>query len=151
MKYKLLGKNMKINFIQEVLKNRGIDNYQEFLYSKEECVNDSSNLDHINEGCELLHSHLCDNSKILIAVDCDCDGVTSAAELYNFIDMIHNDNNLYYALHKTKAHGLTDDLYIQNNMKLEDFDLIILPDSSSNEYEQHYALRQLGIDILILD
>lgn len=151
IKYKLLGDNHQIQFIQEVLKNRGIEDYQKFLYSGAECVNDSNNLDHIDEGCELLHSHLCDDSKILIVVDSDCDGVTSAAELYNFINMIHNDNNLYYALHKTKAHGLTDDLYIQNDMKLEDFDLIILPDSSSNDYEQHYALRQSGIDILVAD
>ena len=71
MKYKLLGNNIKINFIQEVLKNRGIDNYQEFLYCKEDCVNDSSNLDNIDIGCEMLHNHIYNNNnnKILIVVD----------------------------------------------------------------------------------
>ena len=32
-----------------------------------------------------------------------------------------------------------------------EFDLLIIPDSSSTDYEQHEALSKKGIDILVLD
>ena len=131
MKYKLLGNNIKINFIQEVLKNRGINNYQEFLYCKEDCVNDTSNLDNIDIGCEMLHNHIYDNNKILLVVDCDADGMTSSAMLYNFIKKVQPDTDIKYALHNGKMHGLSNDLCIQNGIRLEDFDLIILPDAGT--------------------
>lgn len=82
---------------------------------------------------------------------CDADGMTSSAMLYNFIKKAYPNTNIDYAMHKGKMHGLSNDLYIKNDKTLHDYNLIILPDSSSNEYEQHYALRQLGIDILLLD
>lgn len=151
MKYKLLGNNIKINFIQEVLKNRGIDNYQEFLYSKEECLNDSSNLDNIDIGCELLYNHIYNNNKILLVVDCDADGMTSSAMLYNFIKKIQPDTNINYALHNGKMHGLSNDLCMENEKTIYDYDLVILPDASSNDYEQHYELRTRGIDVLVID
>lgn len=151
MKYKLLGNNIKINFIQEVLKNRGIDNYQEFLYCKEDCINDSSNLDNIDIGCEMLHNHIYNNNKILMVLDCDADGMTSSAMLYNFIKKIQPNINIDYAIHGGKMHGLSNDLCIKSGKTLDDYNLVILADASSNDYEQHHELKTRGIDVLVVD
>lgn len=151
MKYKLLGDNTKVNFIQEVLKNRGINNYQEFLYSNENCVNDSSNLDNIDIGCELLNTHILNNNKILLVVDPDADGLTSSAMLYNFIEKIQPNVNIDYIMHSGKMHGLSSDLYMKDKQALYDYNLIILPDASSNDYEQHLDLKQHSVDVLVID
>lgn len=153
MKYNLIGNNNKIQFITEVLENRGIElgEIKKFLYPTIDCVNDSANLDNVNEGCALLKKHIDSHNKILIVVDSDCDGLTSAAEIYNFIYMIDKDATLSYALHSGKMHGLSNDLYVKNGESLTEFDLIILPDASSNDYEQHHFFKKHNTDILVID
>ena len=71
--------------------------------------------------------------------------------LYNFIKKVQSNVNIDYVMHSGKMHGLTSDLCMKNEKTLYDYDLVIIPDASSNDYEQHYALRQLGTDILVLD
>ena len=57
-------------------------------------------------------------------------------------------NHLKYFLHEGKSHGLNDVMdYIFNH----DFNLVILPDSSSNDYEYHQRLKIAGITSVILD
>jgi len=53
-----------------------------------------------------------------------------------------------YYIHEGKEHGLSDTMeYIFE----KDFDLIVLPDSSSNDYGYHKELNQQGKKIIILD
>ena len=54
-------------------------------------------------------------------------------------------NNILYRTHDIKCHGLILDT-IPDNVSL-----VIAPDSSSNQYEEHKKLKEKGIDILILD
>ena len=50
-------------------------------------------------------------------------------------------------MHEGKTHGLADVMeYID-----EDTKLVILPDSSSNDYEYHKKLKDRGINIIVLD
>ena len=96
-------------------------------------------------------SHISANHKALVIVDCDCDGFTSAALLINYLyDLVPSwvETNLKWWVHEGKQHGLNDCMdYINSH----DFDLILVPDAGSNDYEAHAALKALGKDIIILD
>ena len=54
-------------------------------------------------------------------------------------------NNITYRIHTGKQHGL-----ILETIP-EEVKLVIAPDSSSNDYEVHKALRERGCDVLVLD
>jgi single-stranded-DNA-specific exonuclease len=49
-------------------------------------------------------------------------------------------------LHSGKQHGLSEDITIN-----EDIKLVILTDSSSNDFKQHKVLKDRGIDVLVID
>ena len=81
------------------------------------------------------------------------DGYTSAALIYNYLNQCPFFKNynfeLSYHIPLGKEHGLKTIIKEYNTEKK--FDLIILPDSSSNDYEEHKELKELGYDILVLD
>lgn len=151
MKYKIRGKNLKIDFLKEIFENRGIkqEDIMKYLHPSFSDIEDWDKLDNIEEACHLLKKHIDNNSKIGIIVDVDVDGTTSAATLWNFIKRINSDIELDAIIHEKKLHGLTNDLY--EDVYDNGYNLILLPDSSSNDYEQHKRLKELGIDVLILD
>lgn len=89
------------------------------------------------------------NKSAALIIDCDADGMTSSAILVNYLYKLFpfwTTNHLKWFLHSGKQHGLVD------MMESIDFaDLIICPDSSSNDYECHKILKDKGKTILILD
>lgn len=66
--------------------------------------------------------------------------------IYNYTKQLKPDINIRYYLHTGKQHGLTDDIEID-----DDIDLLIISDSGTNDTEQCKALKEKGIDIIILD
>lgn len=82
---------------------------------------------------------------------CDMDGYASAAILYNFLYSLYpelfTEDRLHYQVHDDKTHGLT----MTEDVLNKKYDLIIVPDAGSNQYEEHKQLAELGIDIIILD
>lgn len=92
--------------------------------------------------------------KILIPVDPDADGFTSAALAYNYIENELNKRLgcnfiLDYWIPQGKEHGL--EVVIKTLRNKKKYDLIFLIDSSSNDYEYHQELKELGYDILVAD
>lgn len=144
MKYKLIGNNFYFFPLDQVLQNRGIS--KELFEVDESKVLDYNGLDNINEGVDLLLRHLESSSNINLVVDSDVDGNTSGAVIYRYIKKIKPSANIKYLVHEGKEHGLSHDIHIE-----DDCNLIILPDSSSNDYEQHKMLKDKGMDILVLD
>lgn len=60
--------------------------------------------------------------------------------------------NIEYHIPENKSHGLEaviDDLTAAAPARK--YDLVILPDSSSNDYDYHHQLKELGYDILVID
>ena len=156
MKYiRKTSKNITQDFLMELLKDRGfpIEQYkQEFFYPNEKNEYDPLFLDNIIEGSELLRKHILNENQIYICVDSDVDGFTSAALVYNFL--MDNYNNKYqfsinYHVPEGKEHGLKTLMKMFTKEKI--CDLIILPDSSSNDYIEHKILKDMGYDILVLD
>ena len=151
MNYKIRTDNIKEDFTKELFSSRGIDiqDIQKFLKTSDNDIIDYNKLDNIEKGAQLLNFHLKNNSKILIVVDCDVDGLTSSAILWNYIKKIDYKSNLEYIMHDGKEHGLSNDIY--ETVYDRKYDLIILPDASSNDYNQHKELNSSGTSILILD
>ncbi len=142
--YKLIGRNFYVFPLEQVLENRGIT--KDLFNVDNNAVIDYNCIDNINKGAELLLTHLNNNSKIALVVDSDVDGCTSSAIMYRYIKQIKPEANIKYFIHLNKEHGLSKDIVID-----DDIDLVILPDSSTNDYEQHKVLKDKGIDVLVID
>lgn len=120
----------------------------DFLNPKKDMLISPYLLDNIEDGAKLLIDFLQQNKKILFVVDSDLDGFTSSAELWNYIILHFPDAQLQYYLHDGKQHGLED---CYEYILTQNVDLVICPDSSSNDYEYHKILSEHNISILVLD
>lgn len=110
-------------------------------------------LDHMEEGYQLYKKHLENGSRIRLYVDCDVDGFTSAAVFINYFNKYlkekYPDVEFTYHIPEGKEHGLRS---VMDELIHERIcDLIVLPDSSSNDYDEHQILSEMGYDILVLD
>lgn len=149
MKYKLYDNsdNNTSNVIKEVLKNRGIEDYNKYLNLDDSVVIPYDKLNNINSAVELFMNHFNKKNKIEILVDEDPDGFCSAAMMYLYIKQMDNKYPVNYILHtRAKSHGLDDDITVS-----EDTKLLIIPDAGTNNTLQCKELVGRGIDILILD
>lgn len=160
MKYKLKTiQNYTSDFLENLLIDRGIieeipEFYQKYFSPTKENEYAPSLLDNIEKGCQLLERHLKNNNKIYLLVDCDMDGYTSAALFYLYCRDVITPAlgvNFNITVHTPidKSHGLESVIDVLNKKK--DYDLIVCPDSSSNDYDYHAQLAALGYDILVLD
>ena len=151
MRYQLIApRDEALSAVEQVLFNRGI-NPNDIEHLKYPSVNDLVNpekLEHIKDGVAMLISHIERNDKIFIQVDSDCDGYTSSAILINYLNCLfphYVQTQISYRIHDGKQHGLLTDT-IPSDVKL-----VIAPDASSNDYEQHKELHDRGIDVLVID
>ena len=151
MRYQLIApRDEALSAVEQVLFNRGI-NPKDIEHFKYPSVNDLVNpekLEHIKDGVAMLISHIERNDKIFIQVDSDCDGHTSSAILINYLNCLfphYVQTQISYRIHDGKQHGLLTDT-IPSDVKL-----VIAPDASSNDYEQHKELHDRGIDVLVID
>lgn len=150
MKYKIIGKNNynATNLLYEILNNREIKDIEKFLNINDSVVTDPLSFKNMSLAVECLINHLNKDSNILIICDADCDGLTSSTLLYNYIKEIYPNANLFFQNHIKKTHGIMlDDL---KNI-LPTIQLLILPDASSEQFKEHKIVKDMGIDIIILD
>jgi single-stranded-DNA-specific exonuclease len=106
----------------------------------------------MRDGVKMLITHINSNDKTLLIVDSDCDGYCSSAVLLNYLNRHFPawvQNQITYFMHTGKQHGLGD-MEVASLVEQE-YKLIICPDSASNDYDQHKALKEQGIDVLVLD
>lgn len=150
MKTRLVNPNFKEKYVLNLLRARGIHDPDEYIEPTEECLQTPSDLENIERAEKLLKKIIKSRQKILIIVDCDNDGYTSATIIYNYLKDVDNTLEIDYLLHEGKAHGLQD--HINNLMDDgKNYGLIILPDSSSNDYVYHEQLKEINCAILVLD
>lgn len=156
MKYiRKTSKDITSNFLSELLADRNMDfgsNPTLFFHPSWENELSPLGLDNIEEGSLLLEKHILNGSKIFICVDSDVDGFTSAAVFYCFLMNTYGvkyNISIDYHVPEGKEHGLQTLMNLFEGEKK--YDLIVLPDSSSNDYEEHKRLKDLGYDILVLD
>lgn len=135
---------------QQILYNRDIpvEEQSNWLNAYWNDVNDFHLLKNIKEAATMIINHcMWTSSKITILQDADADGLTSSAIIANYIHHICSKEPTIL-IHEGKAHGLAD---IDLDKIIETTNLLILPDSSSNDYEQHKYLHDNGVDIVVID
>lgn len=154
MEYQLIVPNIPLKnvatAVEQVLANRGIypENVEHYLNTTDDDILDPKIIMNIEEGVRILIKHIAQGDKVLIQIDSDCDGYTSAAELINYLNCLFPgfvQSNVYYRIHTGKQHGILLDT-IPDDVKL-----VIAPDSSSNDYEVHRQLKARGVDVLVID
>lgn len=159
MKTKLVNKDIRNNYTNELLLERGLNeealNY--FLtVPNDDALQAPDYLDNIDAGATLFDDMVCtleENDRIIIVVDSDVDGFTSAAIFAQYLHKHNKKVQIDYILHKGKGHGLSDT--IEDIYKLYDenpnIKYVILPDSSSNDFDYHQRLYADNIKCLVLD
>ena len=154
MEYQLIApripQSRELSAVEQVLLNRGIspENVEHYLHTTDADILSPSLIMNMREGAQMLITHVAQNDKVLIQIDSDCDGYTSAAVLINYLNCLFPgfvQNNVFYRIHTGKQHGILLDTIP------DDIKLVIAPDSSSNDYEQHQELKSKGVDVLVID
>ena len=157
MKYKLISKNNpRLKPIEQVLINRGIPytELQSYLNTTDDDINSPLLLgeENLMAAATAIITAINNNQKAKIIVDSDCDGYTSSAILLNYLYELFPswiENNVEWILHNGKEHGLNDmplEQWLQEEVKL-----VICPDSSSEDYDEHKFLKDHGITTIVLD
>ena len=150
MKCKLVNENFKSNYVDSLLMARGIKVPNDYYAPRSEFLQSPIDLENIGEAAMLLEEVIKLGQRILIVVDSDNDGFTSATIMYNYLKDLAPELEIDYLLHEGKQHGLQD--HIKNLMdEGAKYGLIILPDSSSNDYEYHESLKEINTSVLVLD
>ena len=154
MEYQLIAPRIPLGrlltAVEQVLANRGIapENVEHYLNTTDEDILSPMLIMNIEEGVKVLIKHIAQGDKVLIQIDSDCDGYTSAAALINYLNRLFPgfvQTNVYYRIHTGKQHGILLET-IPDDVKL-----VIAPDSSSNDYEVHQQLKSKGVDVLVID
>lgn len=109
------------------------------------CISSYNKLLNMQSAVELFDKHK--DGRICVVVDSDVDGFCSGSILVKYIQDNFSETQVTYLLHSEKKHGLSNDIDWQS----VGCDLLILPDSGTNDVEQCKFLHEKCIDILILD
>lgn len=151
MEYELISQKKYNNIIEQIFYNRGFKNAEDikhYLNTDDSDILDPSKIMNIKQGVKMLISHISQNHDVLLQIDSDADGFTSSAILINYLNLCFPSfvkNHIKYWVHDSKAHGI-DEQGLNENIKL-----VIALDASSNEYEKHEKLHNMGIDVLVID
>ena len=151
MKYRLTGEDITKNYGAEILLRRGVKDVGEFMEPHEYCLQSAFDLENIIEGVELLYDKFMNGSRFGLIVDCDVDGFTSTAIIYNYLKKLKPDFEIDYYIHEGKQHGLEDmwEKIVDKGDKY--YDLLIIPDAGSNDYKYIEELKKVSLPVLILD
>lgn len=154
MEYQLLTPSIPLSVeltaVERVLSNRGIkpSEINHYLHTTDADILNPSLIANMDAGIKMLIKHIAQNDRVLLQIDSDCDGYTSAATLMNYLNCLFPSfvqNNIIYRIHTGKQHGIILDTVPA------DVKLVIAPDSSSNDYDEHKALAERGVDVLVID
>ena len=155
MKCKLVNKDIRQNYTNELLMERGLspEELQYFLEVPDDSALQSPlALDYIEQAGAMFEKMTAATNMdtIAVVVDSDVDGFTSAAIFIQYLRKWNTVVNIVPILHKGKGHGLSDTYEDIINVHPS---YIILPDAGSNDFEYMERICEdfEGIEFLILD
>lgn len=150
MKTNLVNPDFRSDYLRNLMKYRGIYDLEGYLKPSVDFLSKPTDLDNLKEGADLLEEVIMKQLPIMLVVDCDVDGFTSSAVIYQYIKLVDPSIQIDYIIHTHKQHGLEDciDKIINSEVK---YGLVICPDSSSNDFEYHEKLKEVNIPVLVLD
>lgn len=150
MKVKLKG-SLNNNIVARICENRNVDynTLSDFLNPDKSFKQNPFIYNNMDKAIRLYLNSIEHNKIIGVLVDSDCDGFCSAALLVNYTSDVLNYSNFRFFIHKEKAHGLTGEM--MEEILNSDIDLLVIPDASSGDYEQHKILLDNNIKVIVID
>ena len=149
MKCRLVNKEINQDYTRELLKERGIKDVELYLKPTKECLQDPKYLSNIDEGASLFLSKIGPGKTVFLVQDSDCDGLSSGGIAYQYIKDVAPETEIKVFIHEGKQHGLED--CVERILDEDKIDLVIAPDSSSNDKIYADELGEAGIPVLVLD
>ena len=145
MRVKLINEQITENYMKNLLRARGIEDFEGFIHPSEEDLQHWEAIDNIYKGIELISKAIMENQKIALVVDCDVDGFTSSSIIYQYLKRLAPKLNIDYFIHEGKQHGLED---TWEKIHDGDYGLVVLPDAGSNDSKY---TDELEIPVLVID
>lgn len=134
------------DILVKLFKIYGIKDYEGFIKPKPHALYSPHLLSNITKAFVAISEAIKHGKKIAIYADIDCDGITSAAMLYNYLKQL-TDNVCYFHAQRSDGHGIS----VSVNDVPESTELLIIVDSSTSDTEACQTLTERGIEIVILD
>lgn len=147
-KYKVLGQVRFGNELEDILRLKGITDINSFLNPTVKNTESELLFNNIEKARDTLVEHIKKNSVIDLVVDCDVDGNTSGANIYQYIKRINPSIEIRYFIHKGKSHGL--DEFVEE-ICLDNSQLVIVPDAGTGDIDECAKIVGSGKDVIILD
>lgn len=147
-KYEVLGQVRFGNELEDILRLKGATDIKSFLNPTVENTESELLFNNIEKARDVLIKHIEKNSKIDLVVDCDVDGNTSGAVIYQYIKKIKSSIDIDYFIHTGKLHGLKE---FVDRICQDDSSLVIVPDAGTGDVEECKRIIESGKDIIILD
>lgn len=139
MKFQLITNDLNplsTPIVEYILTNRNIPKEEMYHYLNTTDKDINSPLlfggETLVNAARTLIKNIQEENKCLLIIDSDCDGYTSAAILINYLyDFAPSwvNNNLDWFIHSGKQHGIDEKELDLENLALDNYKLIICPDS----------------------
>lgn len=150
MKINLVNENFTSDYVENLLRARGVEDIELFMRPTDDCLQSPLGLKGITMGAILFRRMVHDKRRILVIVDADTDGYCSSALIYQYIKRLEPECPVDWWLHEGKQHGLND--HIERLMESDiHYDLVIVPDAGTNDGEFFDKLGEIGTLCLIMD
>ena len=147
MKTKLIYPKITENFGENLLKLRGIKDVKEFCNPTDEVLESWQRLDTLYVCASYFLKILKDKEKPYIGLiqDADCDGLTSAAIMYQYVKLVKPETVIEVYIHEGKQHGLSD---CYDVLLKKEFDMLIVPDAGTNDGEY---IKEFSCPVFVID
>lgn len=151
MKIKTLYEPIEPITIESYLTKCGVIDVEEYLVPKGKYIQSPYDYENLDMGVNLFNTHYLNKSKTYILCDSgDCDGICSTTIIFKYMKLLNPNWDIVILIHKGKERGLQDDI-LYEKIKLEKPNLVIIPDSGTNDGTRVKELLEIGIDSLIID
>lgn len=145
MRYRLKNPEIKENFGENLLRARGVQDIQEFCHPDESCLQSWRDLENIERAVKAIELTINDVRPYALIADCDVDGATSSAIIYQYLKRLNPKKEIQYFIHSGKQHGFSD---LMEQLEDKDWSIIIAPDGATNdgEYISRFSCPVLCVD-----
>ena len=152
MKFNPLLPEIKGDFIAQYLSACGVKDVNQYLKTNNTAYDSPWDYPNMEKAVDRLEEAIRGKEKIGVLQDVDGDGVMSAALITHYLRQFESNDIISY-FHKAKAHGLRpnadEDLVPQ--IIDDGITLMIIPDASTADVQEHNKLYGHGTDVLVID
>lgn len=151
-KIDLLANECNISpFVAEILSNRGINSSREAfdLLSNEISFENPYNIVDMDKAVDRIRLAIDSFESIVIYGDYDCDGITSTAILYSYLNLLGANVSYYIPSRFDEGYGLNENAV--KKLAEEGASLIITVDNGISAHREVEIANKLGMTVIITD